>query len=81
MVEVWVSGSVIVRGSGLLKDSCFRLASGEVRVLDFFSGCPHFCEKASECSFLFAADLLLYFRMLQRPDTSGVSLSEPWCPS
>lgn len=48
VVEDGVSGSVIVRGSGLLKDSCFRLASGEVRILYFFSGCPHFCEKTLE---------------------------------
>lgn len=43
VVEVWVSGSVIVYGSGLLKDSCFRGASGEVTALYSCSGCARFC--------------------------------------
>lgn len=35
-VEVWVGGSVIVYGAGLLKDSCFRRASGDVKLLTFW---------------------------------------------
>lgn len=74
--------------------SCSTLASAEVRILYFFAGCPHFCEKALELkqknktktclrplNLLFTAALILYSRVLQLSDTSWVSLSEPSCPS